>query len=76
MQRQDEAVRGALRALRSMLTVDALRSHPAVVTLVARVRKSATLLERWLQACGDADANSGAAAVGKDTRGDLAMTDS
>ncbi|KAK1860268.1 hypothetical protein I4F81_002857 [Pyropia yezoensis] len=76
VQRQDEAVRGALRALRSMLTVDALRSHPAVVTLVARVRKSATLLERWLQACGDADANSGAAAVGKDTRGDLAMTDS
>lgn len=76
-QRQDEAVRGALRALRSMLTVDALRSHPAVVTLVARVRKSAVLQERWLQACGDADASSGAAAAKGDARGgDLAMTDS
>lgn len=76
-QRQDEAVRGALRALRSMLTVDALRLHPAVVTLVARVRKSSALQERWLQACGDADASSGAAAAKGDAReGDLAMTDS
>ncbi|GAB0495536.1 hypothetical protein MMPV_006838 [Pyropia vietnamensis] len=77
VQRQDEAVRGALRALRSMLTVDALRTHPAVVTLVARVRRSTALQERWVQACGDADASSGAAATGQDVRGgDLAMADS
>ncbi|GAB0496216.1 hypothetical protein MMPV_007528 [Pyropia vietnamensis] len=67
--RQDEAVRGALRALRSMLTVDALRSHPAVVTLVARVRGSTALQERWVQACGDAGASLGAAATGQDVRG-------
>ncbi|GAB0497424.1 hypothetical protein MMPV_008757 [Pyropia vietnamensis] len=37
VQRQDEAVCGALRALRSVLSVDALQSHPAVVTLVTRL---------------------------------------
>ncbi|GAB0493388.1 hypothetical protein MMPV_004670 [Pyropia vietnamensis] len=77
VQRQDEAVCGALRALRSVLPVDTLQSHPAVVTLVVRVRSSAALQARWVQACGDADAILGAAATGQDVRGgDLAMTDS
>ncbi|GAB0491148.1 hypothetical protein MMPV_002397 [Pyropia vietnamensis] len=44
VQRQDEAVCGALRALRSVLTVDTLQSHPAVVTLVARSGDGAGLL--------------------------------
>jgi len=74
--RQDEAVRGGLRALRAMLTVDALRAHPAVVALVARVRKSPALIDRWMQACGEADANSGAAAVKADGGGgNLSMSD-
>jgi len=74
--RQDEAVRGGLRALRAMLTVDALRTHASVTALVARVRKSPALIDRWTQACGEADANSGAAAVKADGGGgDLSMSD-
>ncbi|GAB0496191.1 hypothetical protein MMPV_007501 [Pyropia vietnamensis] len=57
VQRQDEAVCGALRALRSMLTVDALRSHPAVVTLVARV------LKHYCESGDGADMLAGAAPI-------------